>query len=416
MAGRRNPPAKWVLPDVVDPPDHICITVPVPNDRKHIGAFYGAIFNLTSARFWQDDLAHTAKDVALVWREIFDNLAPGACDFNVPDLIDEMEYQMSICEQLRFHNGKLQGLCCGEWVNIDGQSTIDIGGPDQQGSGADQPTAGECTTYHASFSAKSTYLVPTVVNAGDTLEFTNAKGAGQDGTVSPWHCPDGSQFFGGACVGVGGPFGGDPAAAINHMALIALINGTYYSASSGTITVPGGVANAEVTLQVNDSSLTDNSGSYVVDVAVCNNLPVAWQSVWDFTLTPGLMTELQFVAGTTWMPGTGWVTQPVGGQWNADLDMSFASAVLTHAEISWQEIGTFFADLANKARFFATDIVNPLITGSNTSGVGLYDNPAGVSATDIDFRIFSNVAVGTGQVIYKKLLVRGIGAKPPTFP
>jgi hypothetical protein len=62
---RKNPPAQWVLPDVVNPPDSICITVPVPNDRKHIGAFYGALFNLTSARFWQDDLAHTAREVAL---------------------------------------------------------------------------------------------------------------------------------------------------------------------------------------------------------------------------------------------------------------------------------------------------------------------------------------------------------------
>jgi len=76
---RRNPPAKWVLPDIVDPP-RICFMVPVPNDRKHIAAFRGALLNLASARHWQDDIDHTALLVAAVWQEIYDEVNMTCCD------------------------------------------------------------------------------------------------------------------------------------------------------------------------------------------------------------------------------------------------------------------------------------------------------------------------------------------------
>jgi len=71
---RKNPPAKWVLPEVVDPDDRLCMKIPVPNDRFHIAAFRGALLNLAAAYKWQDDVDHTAKDVALVWRDIIDDL------------------------------------------------------------------------------------------------------------------------------------------------------------------------------------------------------------------------------------------------------------------------------------------------------------------------------------------------------
>lgn len=306
---RKNPPAKWVLPDVIDPPEHICFTIRVPNNRAHIGAFYGAIFNLTSARFWQDDLDHKAIQVARVWREIFDNLMAGPCNLTTPDLIDEMELEMSICEQLRFHNGKLQGLCCGEWTDIPGQTGLVLGGPGQPGDGSPQPTPGGCITYHAQFPATGTYLVPTVVSAGDTIAFSGAKGAGQDGTVSPWHCPNGQTFFAGSCVGLGGPTGTDPAPAIDHMALIANIGGVYYPAFSGSITVPGGVANAQVIIQVNDSTLTDNSGSYSLDIEVCRAAAAAtWSSFLDFTTSPYDWVNAGANNGL-WVPGLGWQVQ-----------------------------------------------------------------------------------------------------------
>lgn len=82
---RRNPPAKWNLPTVIDPAERLCIQVPVPNDRMHIAAFRGALLDLASAYKWADDVAHTAREVALVWRDIIDGLEFGCgnMDFDV---------------------------------------------------------------------------------------------------------------------------------------------------------------------------------------------------------------------------------------------------------------------------------------------------------------------------------------------
>jgi len=77
---KRYPRAKWILPDVVDPTTHKCYTISVPNDRFHIAAFLGALQDLGSAMQWADDEAHTAKDVALVWRDVIDNLCAEETD------------------------------------------------------------------------------------------------------------------------------------------------------------------------------------------------------------------------------------------------------------------------------------------------------------------------------------------------
>lgn len=67
---KRYPKAKWVLPDVINPPTRKCFTILVPNDVQHLAAFRGALLNLASATNWADDEAHTAKDVANVWKGI----------------------------------------------------------------------------------------------------------------------------------------------------------------------------------------------------------------------------------------------------------------------------------------------------------------------------------------------------------
>jgi hypothetical protein len=77
---RRNPPAKWVLPATVNPVNRRCIKISVPDDPAHIAAFRGALLALASAYNWGDDLAHTARSVALVWRDILDNSLNWGCD------------------------------------------------------------------------------------------------------------------------------------------------------------------------------------------------------------------------------------------------------------------------------------------------------------------------------------------------
>jgi len=59
-------PARYVLPEEVDPEERLCATVPVPNDPDHIAAFMGAVYGLSKPYVWGNDEAHTAIDVAKV--------------------------------------------------------------------------------------------------------------------------------------------------------------------------------------------------------------------------------------------------------------------------------------------------------------------------------------------------------------
>lgn len=74
MSNRRNPPAKWTLPEVVNPLETMCVQIQVPKERFHIAAFRGALLNLASATQWADDPDHTAKDVANVWKAVINSM------------------------------------------------------------------------------------------------------------------------------------------------------------------------------------------------------------------------------------------------------------------------------------------------------------------------------------------------------
>lgn len=88
---RKNPPMRWALPEVVDPENRLCYSVPVPDDRLHIAAFMGALFLLTKPYSWANDEDHTALDVAAVWKPIFDEVSeqghPESCGASVPGIL-----------------------------------------------------------------------------------------------------------------------------------------------------------------------------------------------------------------------------------------------------------------------------------------------------------------------------------------
>lgn len=60
----------WILPTVLDPPRR-CVTIEVPDDPAYFTAFWGALWELQYWFNWQRDPAHTARQVAAVWREIW---------------------------------------------------------------------------------------------------------------------------------------------------------------------------------------------------------------------------------------------------------------------------------------------------------------------------------------------------------
>jgi len=257
----RNPRARLTLPAIVDPEHRLCFTVPVPNERYHLAAFRGAILNLASALNWQDDPDHTAREVALVWREIYDLIVLcKPADITIESWDEDLT---SLCESLRWHNGVLQGLCCGDWVNIPG------GGPSTnvQPTDGGTPVAGSTTCYKAVLQANGKWLLPVQVSEGDIITVNGAVGGWSDGTIS-WYCPNGGFYTLGACGTGSAPSGSDPVPTISHMRLIAEVDTTFYDAIDNAIAVPAGLTDVNVTFQANDASLSDNFGSIAFDVCV----------------------------------------------------------------------------------------------------------------------------------------------------
>lgn len=310
---KRYPWAKWTLPITIDPP-RTCYTIPVPDDPYHKAAFRGALLALASATKWQDDSAHTAKAAAAVWMEIYDLVVACADD---PQAVtytedDNMPLTRVVCvDNVPYF--EVQVCACPEtWMRLANASQVDV--PGQPGGGGTVPPSGSCTTYHASFIANNQWLLPVVVNAGDVLTFSLAKGAGTDGGISGlWNCPNGQTFFAGGCVGIAGPKAGDIAPLLNHMQLIAKIGAVWYPCDTGTITVPGGIANEQVVIQCNDSNIADNSGSYTLDIEYCNNAATTYTHTFNFLLNTGGFVTENFPAYIpqytgAWAAGSGWLS------------------------------------------------------------------------------------------------------------
>jgi len=269
---RRNPPAKWVLPAVIDPRKKRCFIIEVPDEIFHIAAFRGAILNLASATQWGDDPAHTARQVALVWRGVYDAIrdCPPA-----PNNGTGGEGEDTLIRQNPDNPCLLESSVDGvHWCAFADMSLCLSGG--QPGAGAEQPSPGGGEAcYEGTLQANSLWLLPTNVSTGDVLSLQAVTGAGNDGGNTTWYCPNGQPFLLGLCAGSGGPITGDPLNTVNHMRLLWKINTTYYDAMAGDFTIPAGFANATAILQVNDSALANNSGSYKFRVCSTNNQGVA---------------------------------------------------------------------------------------------------------------------------------------------
>jgi len=321
---------------------------------------------------------------------------------------------------LRVQNGKLQALCCGEWTDIPGQPAQGVGGPGQPGSGSEQPNpGGGQACYQGQMPATGSWLVPTIVSAGDTVELTDAQGAGQDGTVSPWYCPNGQTFFAGACIGIAGVSGSDPLPTANHMSLLFKIDGTYYSAMSGPVTVPGGVSNANVEVVVNDSVLSDNSGSYTFGVCVTNNAALDWTHCWlggkgvlDLSLPPQTQVWGSYDFGTDTILSE---DSGSGTAENASVDIPYVG---TATHIEFYVIYDNDGPLGSAGSGIASDANNPGVQNvySVLTPVGtgtLHVSWTGSFAFSQRIRLFaSSIKTVVGSTVITNVKVNGAGASP----
>lgn len=413
---RRNPLAKWVLPEVVDPVQRICVTLEIPDDRHHRAAFLGALLDLGSAYKWQDDAAHTAKDVALVWRDVYD--------------------KMKFCElppEPIFSNGIIEDFAmpirvdcdCRVWVTCCDGTEVElatvgmIDRPTQPGDGSETPTPGGCVTYHARIDGPGLWFSPAVVNTGDTIEVTLPSGATYDPVSAIWRCPDGNIFFAGACVPGLTTDAGNPMPAVPQGKLIARIGATHYDVIPGLFAVPASISDEPLTFLFNYATPEGSAGQVTFDVNICNNAAVQWQHDINLKISTAGFEQTD---GGLWTPSVGWQSQQVNGvpnngqQLRAVLDFGqavslnqlglvFDTIAGTHGGTTYQQIG--YRDIGGG--YHQLDIINGPTTGTGQtlsySGavtaygveiIGVIDVRANPGATDGLWTIYTMPIGGVG--------------------
>lgn len=106
--------ARLPLPSIVNPETRICVPVWVPNEDGHRAAFLGTLFSLAKAYNWENDEAHTAKDVAAVWLEIFNDASEAFGECNDMDFdVRQNEEEPCILEK-----SENDGVTWVEWANL----------------------------------------------------------------------------------------------------------------------------------------------------------------------------------------------------------------------------------------------------------------------------------------------------------
>jgi len=272
----------WALPAVVHPPKSRCFTIQVPDDREYVAAFRGALLELASGYNWADDLAHTAKEVALVWRDVIEQVdrcaAPDTSKTPGITLEDIMSTQIRISPD---DSCIIQMWCIDHWEDwYNPKDCIATGGGQPTSGGAGQPGPGKTAQYCFTIEARTPALYPVEVSTGDTITVTDVSGAwtdGLSGLFSLWKCPNGQPYTAGVCSGSPVTDGADLMPTEPHMGLIAWIDGEmFYIGNGATFIVPTGITGAQLLFMPNTSDPTVASGSVsaCVEITTLGALPV----------------------------------------------------------------------------------------------------------------------------------------------
>lgn len=73
----------YKVPENIYPDSVACIVVPVPNEPTYLDNFYGAIWTLTRWFNYRQNPEKSGKQVADVWRDIYEELQQGVCEMPI---------------------------------------------------------------------------------------------------------------------------------------------------------------------------------------------------------------------------------------------------------------------------------------------------------------------------------------------
>lgn len=405
----------------VDPLTGDCAVIRV--NKAWIPYMKGALMQLWLQTTWQGtpEQVTEAQNQAIALVNAINDLEPGGCgqpDFIPP--ITEMEYQMSICEQLRFHEGRLQGLCCGVWEDIPGQTSTGLPpAGTQPGQGAAQPTPGGGTQRYCGALGADVWLCPAPVNSGDQILFSNLAGAWKDSSDPlVWECPSGWNYALGNCWSRTPRGAPDPLPTGLHMQLVASINGVFYDPliidSSGTPTVwtvPGGITNGELIIQANIDDITRVQGEVTFCMDLTNNQLANWTSTLDFQAAPWPAAVVDF---GNWVAGVGYEGVVNGGVPNfVQITINVDSCDLSSAQMLYDASAP-----GGSSQELLFDVNGSPMCSAGSVGTGTmlsYICTAGAPGTTIIIIVVSTGTTGGADAL-RSVTFTGTGAKPPQLP
>jgi len=397
-----------------------CINVYIPDDDEHMAIFFGAVSLLAKWNSWQRDPEKNGIRAANAWREaLYGHPTFETCDDNGGGGFagagggdDDPMIRQNPDNPCELQNS-VDGVTWCTWADLS--LCVPTGQP--SGSQKQPVPGGDAVCYSGVLHANGRFLVPTTASTGDTIQLSKVDGAGTDAGII-WYCSDGEIYFGGACIGGGTFDGGDPIPTAHHMVVIAKIGSVYLDLTGGDpVTVPSGLLNEQITLQVNDADLTDNDGQYNVSVCVKNNLPADWSSTLNFQVQSyaSIITSLDY---GTWVLGSGYEGTPTGDPNSlhvVQIEINLDSCRITSVEMTYTAGGGSGPNQNIQLRTGSS--YTPYGTpGTPGNGTGLlYGTVGDVSGVD---RITPGINVGTTDVncILTTLSLRGKGPKPSQLP
>lgn len=289
----------------------------------------------------------------------------------------------------------------------------------QPGPDSPQPAPlGGSQQYCAVLQANGKLNIPTTVSSGDTIELSMT-GAGNDGTDLIWYCENGQVFFLGNCNGSTVTHSGDPVNTAPHMSPIVYIGSTPYQISPRGVafTVPSGHTNDQVVLQINDDTLSNNSGSYNVCATVTNNQTTTWTHTFNFPISDGGWTPADNGHGplAIWVSGDGWdstIDVDAANTTANGIVRMFPARTIKTVEVLYQASADAGSGGAREVLFGTGGSLS--LYGSLNTGSGSFDTPivnsqAGV--TTLRIQVDRNGAPDTTTRI-TKVIVTGIGSDP----
>lgn len=414
-----------VIPPGVDPTSGDLVYIGV--NCAWIPYIAGALTQLLLESTWE---VNTEEEFVIVQGQAISLIQLMNCR-RLPTLSDlcglmgqDGDCDMGCC--LRFQDGKLQMLSCGEWVDVPGQSGSAPIQPAQPGGGSPQPqpNGGE-REYCGAMANGSPWLIPTPVSSGDTLLFSNLEGAWNDTRFLQWFCPDGWAYIAGECIPQIPTQPLDPVPTALHMQIVVQIDGTFYDClqtdldgNPTTFVVPAGHSNAQAVIQANTDTLADVAGTVSFCVMVTNNAVGSWEQRFDFTTGPQGFSAYNGQA--SYAPGSGWTDPLVHSGPNNYRNVSIQRSWALSSTITRVRVGTSSTLGSNPQT--ADAILNPgshlAINTSPVGGVHEYDSGAisqtGVTNLHWDWShgeaTYPTDPGGTQVVQY--IILNGLGVNP----